>query len=198
MRPAKTHRQPNIIGTCASEGLEIAAGSSCHFCTLLVACLKGYPDNGCWIEYDWEGEGCNPAHSLLATARQLPQSEVRLCILSDDSDHKAAFSDVKVLDSLLVQIGPHDESGFDIDDGIKRCPAFKLTLASSRGTRGKISCSGIQCPFTESLQRIKRTRLPWGVSVLDDMRWIGNSTPKVTWRSPKTGYTRVTPHIWNA
>lgn len=131
--------------------LEIAADAGCHFCNLTMACLKGYRDNGNWIADEWEGEDCDPEHSLLARARQLLQSEVRLCIVSDDSDRNDAFADVKILDTLLVQVGPHDELGGDIDDEIERFPVLKLTLASSRGTCGVIAHSGIRRPFTEAV-----------------------------------------------
>lgn len=114
--------------------LEIAADGGCCFCNLIMACLKGYLDNDSWIADEWEGEDCHPEHSLLARARQLLQSEVRLCIVSDDSDRNDAFSDVNVLGTLLVQVGPHDELEGDIDDEIERFPVFKLTLASTRGT----------------------------------------------------------------
>lgn len=123
--------------------LEIAADEGCDFCNLIMACLKGYVDNDNWIADEWEGEDCHPEHSLLARARRLLQSEVRLCIVSDDSDRDDAFADVKVLDAILVQVGPHDELGGDIDDGIERFPVFKLTLASSRGTCGIVAHSGI-------------------------------------------------------
>lgn len=113
--------------------LEIAADAGCHFCGLLMACLKGYPDNGNWIADEWEGEDCSPEHSLLATARQLSHSEIRLCILSDDSNPNDTLADVRVLDTLMVHVGPRDLLGEDIDDGIESFPVFKLTLASSRG-----------------------------------------------------------------
>lgn len=150
--------------------LEIAADGGCRFCNLLMACLKGYWDNNNWIADEWEGEDCHPEHSLLARARQLMQSEVRLCILSDDSDRNDTFADVKVLDTLLVQVGPHDELGGDIDDEIERFPVFKLTLASTRATCRITAHSGIRRPFTESVPQIKRAQSLWGVSVLDDMR----------------------------
>lgn len=150
--------------------LEIAADAGCHFCNLIVGCLKGYLDNGSWNSDEWKGEDCNTEHSLLATARQLLHSEVRLCIVSEDSDENDAFADVKVLDTLLVQIGPHDDFRAEDDDGIERSPMFKLTLASSRGTCGIIVHSGIRCPFTESVRQIKRMQSPWGVFALDDMR----------------------------
>lgn len=51
------------------ESLEIAADAGCHFCNLIVGCLKGYWDNGNWIADEWEGEDCYPEHSLLARAR---------------------------------------------------------------------------------------------------------------------------------
>lgn len=129
-------------------GLEIAADAGCHFCCFLVACLKGYPDNGNWVATEWEGEDCNPENCLLARARQLLQSEVRLCVVSDDSDRNDAFANVKVLETLLVQVGPHDELEGEIDDEFERFPVFKLTLASSRGTCEIIAHSGIRCPFT--------------------------------------------------
>lgn len=121
------------------EDLEIAADAGCHFCKLLLACLKGYPDTGNWIADEWEGEGCNPETSLLAFARRLPQSEVKICIVSDDSDPKDTFADVRVLDTLSVQVGPYDP-GFHGDepeyDEAFNFPLLKLTLASSRGTCG--------------------------------------------------------------
>lgn len=152
------------------EDLEIAADAGCHFCNLIKACLNGYWDNNSWIADEWEGEDCHPEHSLLTRARQLLQSEVRLCIVSDDSDRNDALADVKVLDAILVQVGPYDELGGETDDGVERFPVFKLTLASLRGTCGIIAHSGIHCCFTESVRQIKLMQLPWGHFVLDDMR----------------------------
>lgn len=131
------------------EDLEIAADAGCHFCNLIMACLKGYWDNDNWIADKWEGDDCHPEHSLLARARQLLQSEVRLCIVSDDSDRNDALADVKVFDTILIQVGPHDELEGEIDDRIERFPVFKLTLATSRGTCGIIAQSGFYSRFTE-------------------------------------------------
>lgn len=121
------------------KSLEIAADAGCEFCYFLVACLKGYPDNGNWIADAWQGEDCDLEHSLLARARQLQHSEVRLCIVSDDSDPNDTLVDVKVLDTLLVQIGPHDAVGEEMEDGMETFPVFKLTLATSRGACGTSS-----------------------------------------------------------
>lgn len=129
------------------ENLEIAADAGCEFCHFLVACLKGYPDNGNWIADAWQGENCELEHSLLSKARQLQRSEVRqlqrsevrLCIVSDDSDPNDKLADVKVLDTLLVQIGPHDAVGEELEDGMETFPVFKLTLATSRGACGPSS-----------------------------------------------------------
>lgn len=120
------------------EDLELAADAGCEFCYLLVACLKGYVDNGHWFADEWEGEECNPEDSLLAVARQLPQSEVRLCIASEDSDMNDTLADIKVFDTLLVQVGSYDvpESWEEIENEIQSSPVFKLTLSSSRGTCG--------------------------------------------------------------
>lgn len=123
----------------STESLETAADAGCEFCHLLVACLKGYPDNGNWIADAWQGEDCELEHSLLARARQLQHSEVRLCIVSDDSDPNDELSDVKVLDTILVQIGPHDAVGEEFEDGMETFPVFKLTLATSRGAFGTSS-----------------------------------------------------------
>lgn len=117
------------------EGLETAADAGCEFCSLLLGCLKGYVDNGHGVADEWEDEDCNSGDSLLALARQLPQSEVRLCIASEDSGVLDMFADVKVLDTLLVQVGPHDlpVPWEDVDNEIESFPVLKLTLASSRG-----------------------------------------------------------------
>lgn len=117
------------------EDLEVAADAGCGFCSLLLGCLKGYQYNGRWVADEWKGEDCNPGHSLLAVATQLAQSQVRLCIASEDSGAIDILADVKVLDTLLVQVGPHDlaVSWEDVDNEIESFPVFKLTLASSRG-----------------------------------------------------------------
>lgn len=128
------------------EGLEVAAGSGCHFCTFLVACLKGYVDNGAWIHNEWKGEDCALENSLLASARNLPSSEVRLCVVSEVSSPYSAFADTRVIDAIFVAVGPWINEGVlgdgshEQERGFYEFPELLLALSSSRGTYRNNAC----------------------------------------------------------
>lgn len=123
------------------QDLEHAANDGCDLCQLILECFKGTPYDGDLIwPNEWEGEGCDVGSSMYAEAKCLDVSDVKISINSEDVWSFATLGSVKVLDNLLVQVGPRQEDPYDEETGVyaeEGLPKLRLILSTSRGI-----CSG--------------------------------------------------------
>lgn len=118
--------------------LEKAAEHGCDLCQLILECFKGSPTNQdppyVWPD-EWLGSQCSIDTSMYAVAKELPDSNVRICINSDNVYGSDAIEKVSVFDTVLVQIGPKAPP-YDSDDPdaeIWEFPALSLLIETSRG-----------------------------------------------------------------
>jgi hypothetical protein len=108
------------------------------FCQFLVSCLQGYEEDNSWIAEKWVGAGCEPEFSLDVAAKELPCSDIKICISPEDKVFSGTFADAHVIDTLLVQVGPFEDPNRDPDSTPTYeegpfLPVLALKLTSARG-----------------------------------------------------------------
>lgn len=124
------------------QDLEHAANDGCDLCQLILECFKGTPFKGdlTWPE-EWEGEGCDVERSMYAEAKDLDVSDVKISINSEDVWFFATLESVRVLDNLLVQVGPRQDDPYDEETGVyaeEGLPKLRLILSTPRGICSKV------------------------------------------------------------
>ncbi|KEY69346.1 hypothetical protein S7711_09739 [Stachybotrys chartarum IBT 7711] len=117
--------------------LEDSARDGCDFCRIIIDIFKGTPDDEygltAWPR-EWHGEGCHPDGTIYDIAKALKISDVKICLASYFINTDAELDQARILDSLLVQVGPRlifsDNPDSDHDDF--SLPPLPLTLSSPR------------------------------------------------------------------
>lgn len=118
--------------------LEQAAEHGCDLCRLILECFKGSPtDQDPPYEWpdEWHGSRCSIETSMYAAAKELPDSNVRISINSDNSYGSDTIDKVITFDTLLVQLGPKAPP-YDSDDPDAEnweFPALSLRIDTPRG-----------------------------------------------------------------
>lgn len=83
----------------------------CKFCQLILGCFKGAPTGGShpstWPE-EWLGPDCKVEDSIYALAKEMPDSNVRISIGSDNVYIGDTIEKVSVFNTLLVKVGPNE------------------------------------------------------------------------------------------
>ncbi|KAK5652811.1 hypothetical protein OQA88_9477 [Cercophora sp. LCS_1] len=120
------------------DDLEASAENGCDLCRLIVDCYKGAPLD--WYNWPsiWKGSGNDINDSMYMAIRELDATDVRIAI---DSSHAFAgtddLEDIRVFDSLMVQVGASSDSWEDYDrrrsnSSTYSLPTLRLTLSAKR------------------------------------------------------------------
>ena len=139
------------------QDLESSADRGCDFCILIVECFKGTPvDANSWPRWPprWTGTACKPEDSMFASAKELPVSDIKICINSSHIYASDTIDQVQVFDHLLVHVGPiaaHDEvsdsASFEQDGLDWDWDPLILTLTCTRGMLAS-NQNLVNCPLT--------------------------------------------------
>ena len=98
--------------------LESSAHRGCDFCTLIIECFKGTPSDSDRFP-QWPATWTDPTtreleNSMWAVAKELPASDIKICINSSNISASEDIDQVRVFDTLLIHVGPIEEIN---DDG---------------------------------------------------------------------------------
>jgi hypothetical protein len=101
------------------NALEDSANAGCSLCTLFVDTLKGYEEDDNWtVSSDtWVGSNCDPENSLFSVVKRpsamVPSTDIKICIASGRSTESEIIDGKKVLDTIVLQIGPTQKAEKD-------------------------------------------------------------------------------------
>ena len=121
------------------DDLEQAANDGCDLCQLILDCFRGTPFKGeiNWPE-EWEGPQCNIDTSIYSETKYLDATDVKISINSEHVYSDEPLEKVRVLDNLLVQVGPRQGDAFneetrDYDYDNEGFAKLRLVLTTSHG-----------------------------------------------------------------
>lgn len=88
------------------DALEASARHGCGMCEFFVSTLKGYNEQDARQDYPtkWKGNACDPAESLFAVAKRLPESNIQICI-SSGRDFGEVLDGAPLLETIIMQVG---------------------------------------------------------------------------------------------
>lgn len=119
--------------------LEQSAEDGCDLCRFILDCFKGAPKGDEWYMWPttWNHADNDLAGSMYAAVKELDVSDVKISIDSSHIFSTRGLGDVKVFDTLVIQVARSTDEPEDDDDEEERWenrfPELRLVFSVPKG-----------------------------------------------------------------